>query len=197
MIRTYHDIEQLARRTIGPARYGLLLDRSYHAPAYHSFSVLRHIRLVIIAAERIRGMCGVDARDAAVYHDLGKLRMFATCDVRDADKFDGHEARSAEMAEADGISEAAVFAIRNHDAAYRKDIAFDPSRFVALAPGDVEKLRQLVVICAADAAGKGFRAPGSIKQRPQIAFLLWQVAHLHLEDGKLAHAVRTAAEEWR
>ena len=195
-IRSYQDLEKEGRRIVTGRQYVSLIEHRYHAPYYHSHSVLRHMRFVAEAAARIQQESGVDVMAAALYHDVGKFSCIMERDINDQEKFLGHEARSAEIALADGLSEAAVFAIRNHDAAYRDDVDFDPAVFTALAEGDPERLRQLVGLCAADAAGKGFRAVGAFKQRPQIAKLLHCVAATRLEDVRFAWVVLEAAGRW-
>lgn len=195
-IRSYWDLEKESRRIVTGRRYVTLIERRYHAPHYHSYSVLRHMRFVAEAAARIKQESDVDVVSAALYHDVGKFVCITQRDVDDPEKFAGHEAISAEVALVDGLSEAAVFAIRNHDAAYRADVDFNPALFTALAEGDPERLRQLVGLCAADAAGKGFRAAGAYKQRPEIGKLLYQVAATRLEDVRFARVVLDAAEKW-
>lgn len=196
MIRTFQDLEKEARRIVTGRRYALLMERHFHAPQYHSYSLLRHMRYVVRAAVRIRQESGVDVLAAALYHDVGKFACVMERDVSDPEKFAGHEARSAEIAAADGLPPAAVLAIRNHDAAYRKDVGFDPVAFTALAAHDPEHLQQLVGLCAADAAGKGFLAPGAHKQRPKIAQLLFSVAATRLDDVRFARIVLDAADRW-
>lgn len=196
IIRSFPDVEREARQTVGARRYALLIEARVHAPAYHSYSVLRHMRYVALAAERIKQESGVDAVAAALYHDVAKLGRVRTRDPDDPEKFAGHEEESAARAAADGLPEPVVFAVAHHDAAYRRDVAFDPAAFAAVAGGDPERLRQLVGLCAADAAGKGFRAPGARAQRPKIGELLFRVAATRLDDMRFARVVLDAAERW-
>lgn len=163
----------------------------HHAPVYHQWSVLLHVQYVIEAAETLRFETGIDAVSAAIYHDAGKFVMFDAT-LLNYDLFAGHEDVSATLAREHGVDAAAVFAIANHDAAYRKGVDFDPNKFAALAGGDDEKLRQLVGLCACDAAGKG-NTPAQREQRPKIARLLEAVARVHVRDEHLAEAVRRLA----
>jgi hypothetical protein len=187
VIETFNQLLAWGEAQVSEANRAKLRMSQHHAPVYHEWSVLLHVQRVIEAAEALRLETGVDARYTAIYHDAGKFVMFdktlLTCDF-----FAGHEAISAALAQAHGVNTAAVFAIANHDAAYSPRVGFDARVFAALADGDEDKLRQLVGLCACDAAGKG-NTPAQREQRPKIACLLQDVARDSLRDERLAEAV--------
>ncbi len=195
MLEKYEDLVSRGTRLVSPENASALDDPKRHHQLWHQHSVLEHCKLVCLAAFIIQDRTGIAATVAAAYHDLGKFAMFDEVMAGRLQPFEGHEDRSADLAAEDGIPAAAVFAIRNHDAAYRKEIGFDPAKFAALAEGDCERLTQLVALCAADAAGKGW-APGQRRQRPKIARLLRAVAREHLGNQPLAEVAFAAARFW-
>ena len=183
-----------------------LEDPSFHAPKYHEFSLLEHLRRVCVAAERINEATGVDVRLAAALHDVAKVEMFPRV-ARGANEamlrgtlasfkfhYISHERDSAEIAHDEGADERAIWLVANHDASYRGNLA-TPEKLIAFCDGDQVLLAELMAICAADAVGKGW-PEAQQAQRLAIADRFAAAATLAQLAPAFAAAVDDALRRW-
>ena len=172
-----------AEQKLSRALYLLLLrdEPAPHAPKYHQYGVLGHMAAVVIAAERLYEATGEDVRQAALYHDIGKIRKFPDAVALFAQGLDPglsyrkHESWSARIADgiAVGMHARDLQIIREHGLAY----SAKPATIVRRLANDPALIRRWMLLCAADAVGKGWTEVQR-QQRPQIAASYSIVAEL-------------------
>lgn len=181
-IRREEDIVVFAEDRLNRATFDRFManDPADHAPDWHEFGVLGHLIAVHRAAKIIAERTGVDVKVMALNHDIAKVVQFpeAIC-RRDSGEqmfnlaYQGHEARSADLASARRVSDADCLVIRHHDWAYLKD----PSAYAIVNKfrGDRQTILRWMALCTCDAIGKGFTDKQKV-QRPEIAERFIQVA---------------------
>lgn len=194
---TYNDFVRLATRIVPRELRGMLDDPAWHAPKWHQYGLLTHVRFVIESATRIFETTSVDVRLATALHDAGKIFAFEQTvrDVqaaRDAGRepkfhYIGHERRSAGFARNCGHDDLTVWLVRNHDASYRVKVS-EPREFVVFCGDNSARAKMLVAICAADAAGKGW-TEANRAQRPEISARFAEVGTLLGFDPGFAAAI--------
>lgn len=156
---TFEWLLQLGRRKLTPPLFDTLL-RDYpehHAPKWHVYGVLGHAYAVIEAAKELKKITQVDVIAEAVLHDAGKLSQFprALGEYARGERiraYRNHESLSADIAHHQGLPPESVSAIRHHGLAYQLTRIENLYRKL----GTKEAAIKWLVLCAADAAGKGF-----------------------------------------
>jgi hypothetical protein len=179
MISNLADILVFARMRLTTLEFERFMrdDPLDHAPAWHELGVYGHIQAVYRAAEQLSNLTHLNIRKMALNHDIGKIPMFSDA-VASRDKgydpigvYDNHEKVSAQLAAASHLSLSERRAITIHHWAYngasvRKIINFLEDEFT---------VRRWILLCAADAQGKGW-TDKQIEQRPVLAQKLQDVA---------------------
>lgn len=183
----------------------LLQDRpEHHAPAWHIHGILGHIFNVIVAAERLKEMTGVDVIDAATLHDIGKIYQFPAALKRfqagqdGSTEYLGHEQLSASVAKRHGLGSMHRAVIDAHQHAYTQARPRTIlKKLDCLTRENPIAVKCWLVLCAADAVGKGF-TPNQIIQRPQIAQKFREVAETAQlsSNNKTLRICCEAVERW-
>ena len=147
-------------------------DPKYHAPMWHVHGVLGHAYNVWHAAQRFKEICGQDVTAMAVMHDICKFEGFpeavaivAKGGIPDI-AYVGHEGASGHFAAEHSFLPAAdITSMSIHHHAYLGSRPYD---IVQALGSEKEAVLRWILLCACDAAGKGF-TPAQIAQRPAIA----------------------------
>ena len=140
-------------------------------PTWHEYGVLGHMHAVYSAATQLFQMTGMDIRAAAALHDIGKFqnlkRAFSLVDRTGSpgNAYYNHEAVSADFAQGAGLQLADCLTIRLHHFAY---LSIKDQSLIIKLRGDQENFLRWMLLCAADAVGKGW-TPAQREQRSQIA----------------------------
>jgi hypothetical protein len=174
----------------------LLANNPYHhAPLWHVHGVLGHAWSVIRTAEKLSAVSGHNIVPLAALHDVGKIAQFpAALDLffkgeDPAPAYAGHEQTSADLAK-DFVTPIECKVIGIHHLAYR-DVPAE--KVVQHLGGDPKTIYMWMLLCAADAVGKGF-TPNQKLQRPTIPEKFKQVAKLvHIPENDPTLVVSSAA----
>jgi len=178
----WRDAEEYIHQTGGKAiSRSFMLCKSAHAPTWHAHSAGRHNDLVAAAALIVLGATGINVVSPMALHDIGKVSDFVRYwqegeSCSDFQQYNGHEERSAQIAIAHGLNEESQFVIRYHAMAYR--CLRNPEQIFEKCGGDKDLLIKLILAFACDAYGKGW-TKAQKKQRPQIAFLIYNLCNQH------------------
>lgn len=183
--------------------YLLLLrdDPAHHAPKWHKCGILGHIAAVVAAARQLASETGEDVVRLALYHDIGKIRNFPDAialvaqDLDPVPAYRNHESWSARIAA--GISPMHYRdrqIIREHALGYTGRPVTIVNRF----EGEPDVIRRWMLLCAADAVGKGW-TPDQCLQRPEVAQRFEAVATLCgiPASDRILTAALAAVWEWQ
>ena len=182
----------LADELVAPQCQPLLRSPATHEPKYHEFSLVDHCLRVIAASERLVAGTGVDVAQEAMLHDVGKLVQINRSGQWRKGIFIGHELISADIARRRGVSPDGCLIIEHHNVSY----AHRADRVLPkVCNGDVEILRRLLVLAAADSVGKGWIASQRV-QRPDIAEKFREICRLAGVDGQFPETLAEAILTW-
>jgi len=166
-----------ARRYLHGRTLSLLLKDlpEHHAPRWHVHGLLGHMHNVIVAAKRLSDRTKIDVVSAAAFHDIGKIHQFPKAlrafeaGQDSGDAYVAHEQLSATIAQRNKLGKLRCAIIGAHQHAYNQAKPATILKKVGCTPGqDLIGLKCWMVLCAADAVGKGF-TPDQILQRPLVA----------------------------
>lgn len=182
-MRTIEEVTAYASGVLSRAAYERLLadNPADHAPKWHVFGLLGHIVNTIEAATQLEKRVSIDFDlvRLATLHDIGKVKQFLVA-VRRVDAgedparaFMMHENRSADYAQKVlGLCDEEVAAIKWHELAYQARPEIVASKLVSEGA-----FRKWMLLCAADAVGKGWTV-AQREQRPEIAERFDEAARL-------------------
>lgn len=170
----------------------LLLSSATHEPKYHQFSFVEHCHRVIGAAERLAELTGIDVIEEAMLHDAGKLIQINREGGWHSGMFEGHEAISADIAAGRGLLPDACLIIRHHSVSYQYRV---DRVLPVICHGDRDVLMRLLILAAADTAGKGWTETQRI-QRPGVAGKFREICRLAGVNTQLSDLLADAILTW-
>lgn len=148
-----------------------------HDPKWHEFGVLGHTKKVFNNAIEIKSLTGIDIVKAALWHDIGKFIVrYEKPDKLGEYSFKGHEKESEKYLREkcpDNFTKDDLFLVANHGLIRGDSAAVD----IVDKCNDVQLLRKLILICAADISGKGF-TKAQKEQRERLAAKFEELANL-------------------
>ena len=166
---------------------------SDHDTTWHEFGILGHTEKVYNNAVRIKQKTGIDIIKPALWHDIGKFIVREVkVDSPGEFRFKGHEKASESYLRKEfpyHFDNDELFLIRNHGI-IRGGSTVDEIKNIC--GHNINLLQKLILICAADISGKGFKP----KQKVQRYNLSEKFLSLAREAGLDENLVEDIVLNW-
>lgn len=179
-MRNFDDLLNFARKSMTPRLYQRFLkdDPQDHAPSWHEYGLLGHMQSVWVVAKELTMISQVDIRRIALLHDAGKIRQFGNAvrmrraGLEPHHAYVGHEHQSARIAAQNGMSDMDQRVIAIHHWIY---LGAGATKITDYLLRDQESVKKWLLLCAADARGKGWTENQKI-QKPGLEQIIIEVA---------------------